>query len=222
VAANRSAYGKTGRLAECIALGLAESPTFEFSYHPRQKRVVAATPWHVPRNRRVTLGGRAMLYLIRFHFPRYLRHRPLETLIHELLHISPRFDGSHSALRHGRWFERFERGLAAEWRRTGDPSLTSLMDLDLRELRRRFGVVACLCFRRAFHSPLPLPAPEGDWTAHPEVRRLGLAIAPASIRRLPFTFADPADLELTDKDLEYRVFHDGKSERISAALAEGE
>jgi hypothetical protein len=45
---------------------------------------------------RVSLQGREMLYLVYFYLPRFQNltyHRKLQTLFHELFHISPRFDG---------------------------------------------------------------------------------------------------------------------------------
>ncbi|MCX7013546.1 MAG: hypothetical protein NTW86_13490 [Candidatus Sumerlaeota bacterium] len=216
LAANRATAGAWGALAECVALGLDETPTFEFRYDPRRRILLAATPWFVPRNRRISLNGLPALYVLRFRFPRFLTNNPLSSIVHELLHISERFDGKHRALRHGVWFERYVRDIEREWRRKGDPSLVGLMSLDFNELRRRFGAVACRCFRRPFKTPLRLPLEEPrDWMSHPDVKRLGLAIGPTPPCRLAVRFDNPADLELTEKDLELRVFHPSGSARVS-------
>ncbi len=46
--------------------------------------------------RRLFDGDREILYILTFYLPRFLDHPPLEklvTVLHELYHISPRFDG---------------------------------------------------------------------------------------------------------------------------------
>jgi hypothetical protein len=219
VAASRAAGGKYGSLAECVALGLEETPTFEFSYDPKARRLLSATPWFVPRNRRVVVDGRRALYLLRFRFPRFLKHSPVESVVHELLHVSQRCDGTHRSLRHGRWFDRYVHDVERQWRRAGDPTLVSILDLDFNGLQERFGAVACRCFRRPFRTPLRLPdSREGDWGAHPDVQRLGLTVDPGRVRPMPLKFDDPAGLELTEGDFEHRVFHARGSERIAAEL----
>lgn len=223
VAASRAAGGQWGSLAECVALGLPEDPTFEFTYQPKRLKMTGATPWYVPRNRRIVLGERRMRYLLRFRFPRFLKHQPLETVCHELLHIHEKFDGMHSSLKHGKWFDRYTREIEREWRRKGDPSLVALMEMDFDGLRRRFGAVACRCFRKPFRTPLRLAAPaefRGRWLEHPHARRLGLDLGRGTPKSLPLRFDDPGELELGESDFEYRVFHPRGSRRLAPQLVQ--
>jgi hypothetical protein len=162
-----------------------------------------------------------MLYVLRFRFPRFLDNNPLELAIHELLHISEKFDGAHRSLRHGVWFDRYVRQIQREWRRRGDPALAALMELDFAGLRRRFGAVACRCFRRPLKTPLRLRAPApGDLASHPEIQRLGLRIGPEPPRTIPMKFDDPDPSPLTQEDFEYRVFHPRGSQRIALELVQ--
>ena len=219
IGASRVARGKWGALAECIALDIPHEPTFEFTYHSRPRELVTATPWFAPTNRRVTIGERRMLYLLRFRFPRFLDHAPLQSIIHEMLHISERFDGTHRSMRHGKWFDRYVNDIEIEWRRVGDPQLIPIMDLDFEGLRQKFGAVACRCFRKPFRGLLRLPFDKtGGWDEHPEVRKLKLKISRKGPKPLKVKYDNPADLELTEKDLEYRVFHPSGSKPIPASL----
>ncbi|OPZ14599.1 MAG: hypothetical protein BWZ10_01881 [candidate division BRC1 bacterium ADurb.BinA364] len=221
IAQSRSASSRYGALADCVTLGMSEEPTLSFRYDKRRLVLLSASPWFVPRNRQVVLGGRRMLYLLRFRFPRFLEHSPLDTIVHELLHIGERFDGALRALPHGRWFERYVAEARREWTRKGDPALAALAQCGWDDLLSRFGSVACRCFRRPFKTPLRLPcAREGGWLEHPQARQLGLRLPDGPVAALPLVFDDPATLELREADLEYRVFHANGSQRIAAALAE--
>ena len=219
IGASRSAHGKWGGLAECIALDIAHEPTFEFTYTPRPRALVSATPWFIPANRRVVIDGLRMLYLLRFRFPRFLDQAPLHSVIHELLHISERFDGTHRSMRHGVWFDRYVNDIELEWRRVGDPQLVPIMDLDFEGLRKRFGAVACRCFRKPFRAPLRLPFEKtGAWDQHPDVRKLKLKIPRKGPKPCRLKFDSPADVEVTEANLEYRVFHPSGSKPIPASL----
>ena len=97
--------------------------------------------------------GREMLYLLSFYLPRFL-NRPLadklNTVIHELWHIGPKFDGD--IRRHeGRCYAHtvsqkkydtvIER-LTAEWlAMQPPPELFAFLSLDFRELNRLHGPV---------------------------------------------------------------------------------
>ncbi len=219
IGASRVARGKWGALAECVGLNVPHDPTFEFTYHSRPRELVSATPWFEYGNRRVVIDGRRMLYLLRFRFPRFLDQAPLHSIIHELLHISERFDGTHRSMRHGKWFDRYVKDIELEWRREGDPQLVPIMDLDFEGLRKRFGAVACRCLRKPFQPLLRLPLEKtGEWDEHPEVRKLKLKIPRKGPKLHRMKFDDPADIELTQADLEYRVFHPSGSKPIAAAL----
>ena len=52
--------------------------------------------------------GRKILYFIEFSFPRFLNLKPFErlkTIVHELFHISQRFDGNLRSHRHGKAYD---------------------------------------------------------------------------------------------------------------------
>lgn len=219
VGANRTTNGRSGALAECMALGMPEKPAIEFRYDPRSRRVTGATPWFIPKNRRVMIDGRRMLYVLRFRLPRFLAYNPVHSVIHELLHISDKCDGTHRTLRHGAWFERYVRMIERDWRRNGDQHLVQMMDMSYRDLQREYGSLICRCFKEPFHTPWRLPCLEQPSLAeHPEVARLELKFGPGPVRRLPFKFDDVEQLRLTEKNLEYRIFTPQGSERISDIL----
>ncbi|GEM_PF-2265758 len=219
IAARRTTQGYSGALAECIALRLPEEPAIEFRYQVRTRRVTAVTPWFVPKNRRVSINGQTIRYVLRFRLPRFIDHAPARSIIHELLHISDKFDGTHRALRHGVWFERYVRTLEREWRQCGDPKLIELIDLKFRDLQRQFGSVVCRTFSETFKTPFRLPATEHPRLMHhPEVQRLELTVGAGPLERLPFRFDDASRLRLTEKDLEYRAYTQTSSEVIPPEL----
>lgn len=102
---------------------------------------------------RVYLGEQEMLYLLTFYLPRFLNQsfrEKLITVLHELYHISPRFDGdirrfdgrchmhSHSQESYDRQMERY----AAEYLSMRPPSeLFAFLREDFRVLQRRHGAV---------------------------------------------------------------------------------
>ena len=219
VAANRVTHGPVGALAECVALNLPETPAIAFRYDPRARRLTGASPWFIPKNRRVIIHGKRMLYVLRFRLPRFMNLNPARSVIHELLHIADRFDGTHRALRHGVWFERYVRSIEREWRRCGDPRLIEILDLNFRDLQREYGSIVCRCFHTEFRTPWRLPCEKPSCLAqHPEVQRLGLSLPPGQLPRLQFKFDDPEKLRLTERNLEYRVFTPQCSQRIAAEL----
>ncbi len=125
----------------------------------------------VERGRRYTCqsilapDGREYLYLLNFYLPRFLDHslgEKLTTVIHELWHISPQFDGD---LRrhegrcyvHGpsqRDFDRSAAKLAGQWL-AGDPPTTlyDFLRYDFRQLQARYGSV----YGQRYPSPKLLP-----------------------------------------------------------------
>lgn len=117
--------------------------------------------------------GREMLYILTFYLPRFL-NLPLEdkltTVLHELWHISPQFDGDirrHSgrcAVHTGSQaqYDAAMRRLAARWLSAGPAeSLYEFLRWDFVELRRRFGRVYGSCIRRPKLIPLGHP-PNGQ------------------------------------------------------------
>ncbi len=114
--------------------------------------------WRMPPVR--DAEGREMLYLLNFYLPRFL-NLPLEaklaTIVHELWHISPQFDGDIRRF-HGRCYahsgsqRRYDahaNALAQNWLALGPPEmLYEFLRHDFRELVRRHGRVFGQRFRR--------------------------------------------------------------------------
>lgn len=98
-------------------------------------------------------AGQEMLYLLSFYLPRFLNlplAEKLATVIHELWHISPDFDGdlrrfSGRCYAHGHREEHYhaEMGqLAAQWLARSPPEeVYHFLHYDFRQLRARFGSV---------------------------------------------------------------------------------
>jgi hypothetical protein len=102
---------------------------------------------------RLIHDGREMLYILTFYLPRVLDqpfHEKLTTITHELLHVSPRFDGDLRRF-HGRCymhsprqkeFDRRASDLAREYLASRPPAeLYDFLQCDFRELVRRHGAV---------------------------------------------------------------------------------
>jgi predicted metallopeptidase len=97
--------------------------------------------------------GHEMLYLLSFYLPRFLDLGPVEklaTILHELWHISPRFDGDLRRVpgryyAHGKSEEDFHaqmRQMARTWLRSEPPvAIYGFLELDFAALEHRFGVV---------------------------------------------------------------------------------
>ena len=98
-------------------------------------------------------SGREMLYLLSFYLPRFLE-RPLEekltTVVHELWHIGPAFDGdlrrhpgrcwAHTASQ--KKFDQWARGLALRWLALDPPASTyDFLRRDFRGLERACGPI---------------------------------------------------------------------------------
>ncbi len=110
--------------------------------------------------------GREILYLIYFFMPRFgdLPYREgLETVVHELYHISPQFDGDirrfpGRSYAHGASLKRFNATVSALTERylaVGEPAAAGFLQQDCAELQRERG---SLVGRRV---PLPRPARKG-------------------------------------------------------------
>lgn len=98
-------------------------------------------------------GGREMLYILSFYLPRFLDldfRRKLSTVVHELWHIGPRFDGdlrrytgrcwahSHSQKEYDRQVESLTD---AWWRQQPPVSVYAFLEHDFRSLCRMYGAV---------------------------------------------------------------------------------
>jgi hypothetical protein len=122
-------------------------------------RFEAGRPYVQRRGHRWTVerlydaSGREMLYLLSFYLPRFFEHslqEKLTTVVHELWHISPRFDGdlrrhpgrcyahSHSQEQ----YDQTMRDLAARWLACGPPEhIYGFLCHSFFQLQRRHGPV---------------------------------------------------------------------------------
>jgi predicted metallopeptidase len=221
VAGPRVCRTRNGNLAQCFALHENEGEDVGYWYNPRSRRVVRVTPWTRRENAHVTLHGIEIRYVVMLKLPRLLQHEPLETFIHELIHISPRFDGRMRRLRHGRRFEGVVRHCAEEWRRDGDPALVKAMDSDFATLTKQWGSLAAVSFGPPFVTPRlrPLDNPPSI-ASYPDFERRRLIYDPAAVEVVDAKWT-PGDVpaELTEKDLVYRVYTRESARRVSAAVA---
>jgi predicted metallopeptidase len=115
--------------------------------------------------RLVDSAGREMLYILNFYLPRFMDlalREKLATVLHELLHIGPRFDGDLRRFRgrcyaHGGSRKRYDalaERLAAKWASLDPPqSLYEFLREDFLALIRRHGRV----FGQRFRAPKLLP-----------------------------------------------------------------
>lgn len=106
-------------------------------------------------------GGREMLYILNFYLPRFLNlkfREKLTTVIHELWHIGPNFDGDVRRFRgrcfaHGSSQQRYDahvERLVDAWLSAGPPeSVCAPLRYDFRELLARHG--------RVFGRRIPAP-----------------------------------------------------------------
>ncbi len=119
--------------------------------------------WRIPQVRDST--GREMLYILTFYLPRFLDMpfaAKLATIIHELWHISPRFDGdirrfrgrcyAHSGSRQR--YDAHSSALARNWLALGPPEeIYEFLRHDFQELVRRHSRV----FGQRFPTPKLVP-----------------------------------------------------------------
>lgn len=123
------------------------------------------------RGRRWRIGrladasGREMLYILNFYLPRFLDlpfHAKVDTVVHELWHIGPCFDGdlrrfNGRCYAHGGSQKRYDAHvdrLAAKWLSLGPPaSLYDFLEHDFRSLLRRHGRI----FGRRVRTPRLTP-----------------------------------------------------------------
>ena len=110
-------------------------------------------------------SGREMPYFLNFYLPRFVDlpfHTKLDTVVHELWHIGPRFDGdlrrfNGRCYAHGGSQRRYDAHvdrLAAKWLSLGPPpSLYEFLEHDFRGLVRRHGRI----FGRRVRTPRLTP-----------------------------------------------------------------
>jgi len=129
----------------------------------RTETVRRGRRWGIQRL--VDSAGREMLYILNFYLPRFMDlalREKLATVLHELLHIGPRFDGDLRRFRgrcyaHGGSRKRYDalaERLAAKWGSLDPPqSLYEFLREDFLALIRRHGRV----FGQRFRAPKLLP-----------------------------------------------------------------
>ncbi len=108
---------------------------------------------------RVLVNGAEMLYVIEFRLPRFQNlpfEEKLATIIHEMYHISPRFDGTLRRFEGGKPYHtgsrrRYDAAMARMARSylaaTTRPELHAFLRLDFRQLSESNGGVVGLRFR---------------------------------------------------------------------------
>ncbi len=217
VAANRHARSSYGNLAQCIGLGLDEQPDLDYWYNSRTRMVTKATYWYQTENTRVLIDQRLMRYIIRLRLPRLLKHKPLETIIHELLHIGPDFDGRLNDQPHGKTFERWVKACAREWRSKGDSELVESLDSGIKLLTEKYGSLVGLTFIGKFVTPrkvhLEEQPPLEDYA---RIHSRRLRVPARGIPRVEPELSPPdAHSEFTERDLVYRVFSARASQKIA-------
>ena len=116
--------------------------------------------------RPLMLDGREMLYIVTFYLPRFLnqpRDQKLRTTVHELYHISERFDGDlrrpgggrYAHTRRRRHYDEIVDGLVSDYLgRDPDHRRLAFLDSTFSDLRDRHGDV----FGRRIPRPRLIPA----------------------------------------------------------------
>lgn len=218
-AAPRVSTKRYGNLAQCYALREAETEDLSYWYHAKTRQVVRATPWYRYENTRLSIGGVEMLYLILLRLPRLLEHDPILTIVHELIHVGPDFDGRLRRLRHGKRFDLLTHSCAGVWRREGRPDLVQALEMDFGALARRWGSLIGLSFAHPFVSPRLRPLPDAPpIESHPDFHRKRLVCDPARLRIVQPKWTGPtAPACLSERELVYRLYTPDSARRISRA-----
>lgn len=114
-------------------------------------------------------GELEVMYILTFYLPRFLQHTFREkmiTVLHELYHINPKFDGDirrldghyHVHSHSQKEYDRHMDVLADRYlKRNPPPSLYNFLQADFRELHTRFGGVVGVRVPIPKLIPLPLP-----------------------------------------------------------------
>ncbi len=164
------ARGNHGVMASCMPL--------RFESGSRQLHQKSGRVWEWPK---IEIDGREVLYNLSFTVPRFLNNTlafKLETVVHELFHISPKFDGTLRRLGNGRhahhgpsraYYDRLIRPIWTEAMRDLDLSQHHFLNRQADWLRRKFGGITGLRARRlsprliAGGSYGGVEAPPVDW-----------------------------------------------------------
>jgi hypothetical protein len=220
LSAARASGHPNGNLATCHGLSEEPDSTFSIWVAPDTYRITAVSRWFHRRNPRIRLAGQEISYLILLRLPRLLLSDPLATLVHELYHISPRFDRKMRPARHGPLFDREVNRITRTWLRQRPSDLTRLARMNLRQLQAAFGAVLARGLPRNFVIPVldPSPAPQSYENG---VKRLYPGYRLASVFRVrPGPVSTPDALRLlTEDDLVMRHYSSRGAQKLPTALA---
>jgi len=162
-----------------ILRSLADSEdVVHFRYDRRTRRLLSVSEPYRLLAPRVLIAGQEQRYVLEVRLPRLCDGRPpLETLVHELLHVHDRCDGTFRRMRHGRRYEAATEGWAAEWLRLAPPHLARVAQMTFPEARRYLGRMVCRCLRTGLARPVPVRgAATADPRRHPAIGRMGLQV----------------------------------------------
>lgn len=219
LATGRFSGHSTGNLATCYGLNRDHKPTFSIWVRPRTRTIIAVTEWFQYRTPRIKLRGYEPQYLILLRLPRLLLRNPLPILVHELYHISEKFDQTMRPARHGSNFNREVRRITQNWLNVQRGALAQISQMRLHELEREFSAVLAQGVPYRFALPLidrvemAAPGPKDVARLYPGytlASRYSVHPAPASGEETPRT--------LNDKDLVLRHYNRNGSERVPAAF----
>lgn len=180
-ASQQRKFGSTGLYAKVVPLRFTNG-SFTSTEHGGR--------WRVPP---FTHAGREILYIISFCLPRFLNisyHAKGDTILHELLHISPAFDGDlrrfpGAYYQHGPSAAAYDAHAAALFmqyqRRATAPHLLRFLRSRFHHLEDRYGSVTAL--RVTTPSPRPVEADDGPLVPAP-LRVRSRAILSARTQRL--------------------------------------
>lgn len=165
-----------GAFATCHCLTLPPSePGYYFWRDRSSKRITRRSEWFTTKSPTVSIGPRAIKYMISFALPRFCdqsldRSRKekfyqgepswiakLDTVVHELYHIDPQLsgirriekeDGTYSANCHGlHFFEDVADMVHTYLRSNPSPAAIDFLQHDFAALESRFGGVVATSFR---------------------------------------------------------------------------
>lgn len=211
-----------GAFATCHCLCLPPSePGYYFWRDRTTGRMTRRSEWFVTKSPVVTVGGRALKYLVSFSLPRFCDQRldrsrkerfyrragdswiaKLDTVIHELYHIDPehngirrlsREDGTHLANCHSpRFFQQVAEMVTAYLDSHPDPETFEFLRHDFATLEARHGAVVGASFRTFPSFPQRFIEPLGAQPAC-DASLAGIQVEPLRQGHLPTRYSE-ADL----------------------------
>ena len=228
-----------GAVAPCHCLTLpASEPGYYFWRDRTTHKLTRRSEWFVTKSPSVTIGGRAIKYMVSFALPRFCdqslgksrkeRYYPgaepwmskLDTVVHELYHIDPdlsgirrieKEDGTYSANCHGqRFFEQVSEMVHAYLDTNPDPSAYDFLREDFDSLSLRHGGIVATSFRTFPSFPQRFIERLADQPAC-ESDVEGVKVEPLRIPHQPTRYTED-DLHVREfmKDTSRRLIRKGK------------